>query len=267
MVKDELGRSSDTSILADEVTERVLQRLKAQQVTPELQVPPELQQELHQTLRENSARCLALGRSLDSAGSQADPCEMCPNAMRGEMAAVLGRGSGSPFQKTYQRSRSFWLQHLQMQKQDQQQKRHLQHLQQRMNIPMDSDCGIKQTNLGEMPNLTVARSDGDSSLTSAQTAAPRELPWTARESMHQDAFPRTPKQSHGAQNATCSTARSSTPSGGVHRSGTSALPPSGRSSTPSGRSSTQHAVQVRYDTPSLRGCQAPPASSRGYDHV
>jgi len=234
MVTEELGRLSDTSIVVDEVTEKVLQRLKAQQVTPELH------QELHQTLRENSARCLALGRSLDSAGSQADPCEMVPKSMRGEMAAVLGRGSGSPFQKTYQRSRSFWLQHLQSQKQDQQRQRHLQQLQQRMKIPMDPDCGMKQTDLEEMPNLAVTRSDGESSLTSARTATPLATggKGTTRESMPQDAFPRTPnrspKRSHGSQNAACSTAWSS----------------------------AQHAVQVPYDTPSLGGRQAPPASPR-----
>jgi len=240
MVTEELGRLSDTSIVVDEVTEKVLQRLKAQQVTPELH------QELHQTLRENSARCLALGRSLDSEGSQADPCEMLPKSRRGEMAAVLDRGSGSPFQKTYQRSRSFWLQHLQSQKQDQQRQRHLQQLQQRMKIPMDPDCGMKQTDLEEMPNIAVTRSDGQSSLTSARTATPLATggKGTTRESMPQDAFPRTPnrspKRSHGSQNAACSTAWSS----------------------------AQHAVQVPYDTPSLGGRQAPPASPRGRcDHI
>jgi len=234
MVTEELGRLSDTSIVVDEVTEKVLQRLKAQQVTPELH------QELHQTLRENSARCLALGRSLDSAGSQADPCEMVPKSMRGEMAAVLGRGSGSPFQKTYQRSRSFWLQHLQSQKQDQQRQRHLQQLQQRMKIPMDPDCGMKQTDLEEMPNLAVTRSDGESSLTSARTATPLATAGkgTTRESMQQDAFPRTPnrspRRSHGSQNAACSTAWSS----------------------------AQHAVQVRYDTLSLGTSSAASQSPR-----
>jgi len=88
---------------------------------------------------------------------------------------------------------------------------------------MDPDCGMKQTDLEEMPNLAVTRSDGESSLTSARTATPLATAGkgTTRESMQQDALPQTPNRSSG-----------------------------------------QHAVQVRHDTPSRGGRQAPPASPR-----
>jgi len=242
MVTEELGRLSDKSIMVDEVTEKVLQRLKAQPVNSELRETSEVDKDtaLHElALRVDTPHPvpLAFGRSLDFvAGNQADPCETCPKVVRGEMAAVLGRTPRSPFQKTYQRSRTFWLQHLQLQKQDMERKNHLQRLQQRMKIPMDSESRIKQTESEEMPNPTAARSDGDSSL----TASPRDLAWTPRDTTQQDASSRAPKRSHGPQTASYSTSWS------AH----------------------QHTVQVQYDTPTLGGRQAPPASPRGrYDHV
>mmetsp|Transcript_32896 Transcript_32896/g.63724 ORF Transcript_32896/g.63724 Transcript_32896/m.63724 type:complete len:412 (+) Transcript_32896:52-1287(+) len=230
MVTEELGRLSDTSILVDEVIDKVLQRLKAQPAATELQ-------------QDHNASCITSG-SLHNAGSQADPCETRPNAIRGEMAAVLGPSSGSPFQ----RSRSFWLRHLQMKEQDQQQQYHLRQLQQKVVTKKPGD-------LEEMPYQTNARSDGDSTVTSARTATPRarDPSWTPRESVQQDTtdtihsrvetllsqnqdnFSRTPMQSHGCKVSTSSTSWSLF---------------------------SQHAVQVRYDTP-LGGRQAPPTSPRG----